>query len=306
MKSLISIFFFTFGCVLNMLAGIYNADNLPVPYLENRTRHTINPDGILSQETTMEIDRMLQQLEEEKGVQALAIVIEQIEGGDCYDFAITFGNKHGVGNKQNTGLIFLLATKDRCYQILTGEGLEGTLPDAICRRIENRKMVPFLKKGEWDEAMLQTVAAACGIIQGDTSLINEGDTDRQDDDTWSSLLLFMLFFLAIFLFSWYKNKKNNSCPYCGKSDIRRINTTVTVDRIQYIEHHTETFRCTHCGKTFNRTHDEPWDNGSGFGGFPPVAGPFHRGFGGFSGGGGFSDGSFGGGSFGGGGSGGKF
>ena len=160
MKSLISIFFFTFGCVLNILAGIYNADNLPVPYLENRTRHTINPDGILSQETTMEIDRMLQQLEEEKGVQALAIVVEQIEGGDCYDFAITFGNKHGVGNKQNTGLIFLLATKDRCYQILTGEGLEGTLPDAICRRIENRKMVPEKRRMGRSHA-----ADCCGRMQ---------------------------------------------------------------------------------------------------------------------------------------------
>ena len=63
--------------------------------------------------------------------------------------------------------------------------------------------------------------------------------------------------------------------------------------------------CPKCGYTVCHSHDEPFDNGTGFGGFPPVAGPFHRGFGGGFGGG-FTGGSFGGGSFGGGGSGGRF
>lgn len=285
-------------------AATYNPDNLPIPYLQDRTKHVINPDNILSTATTAQMDSMLYRLEKEKGVQSLAIVVESIEGGDCYDFAITLGNKYGIGNKENTGLIILLATKDRCYQILTGEGLEGTLPDAICRRIENRRMVPFLKKSLWDEAMLHTTEAVCGIILDDASLVNT--PIKQNSKTRiPAVFTFLGLFLGIMILSWYKNKKRNSCPFCGKSNIYRIDSQITIDKLQFIEHHKETFRCSHCGKTFTRTHDEPWDNGSGFGGFPPIAGPFHRGFG-SSFGGDFNGGSFGGGSFGGGGSGGRF
>lgn len=306
MRTIFLVIFFTIfiGLPNNIQASSYNPDNLPIPYLHDRSKHVVNPDHILSASTVARMDSMLYSLEQEKGVQSLVIVVENIDGGDCYDFAITLGNKYGVGNQQNTGLIILLATKDRCYQILTGEGLEGTLPDAICRRIENRQMVPFLKAEQWDEAMLNTTEAVCKVIHGDMSLINT-TSDEQSGNDFPAIFIFIGLFFGIMLISWYKNKKKNTCPYCGKSNIYRIDNQVTIDRIQFIEHHKETFKCSHCGRTFTRTHDEPWDNGSGFGGFPPIVGPFHRGFG-SSGGGGFSGGSFGGGSFGGGGSGGDF
>lgn len=86
-----------------------------------------------------------------------------------------------------------------------------------------------------------------------------------------------------------------------------MNSNIIVDRIHRIEHHQETFRCPHCGQLTYRKHDEPMDNGTGFGGMvPPIMGPwggFHRGGSSFDG---PQGGSFEGGDFGGGGSGGEF
>lgn len=288
-------------------AGTYSPDNLPMVYLQDRTRHTVNPDGILSAATVMQMDSLLYRLEAEKGVQSVVAVVERIEGGECYDFAITLGNKLGVGNRQNTGVIILLSTKDRCYQILTGEGLEGTLPDAMCRRIENRMMVPYLKQGDWDTAMLRTVEAVCGVINGDDSLLASPSGQEENINEAYFVAIFVAIFLFFMLLSWMIGRRRNRCPRCGKSPMVRIDSHIRTDRIHGIEHHDETYRCPHCGNIQHRTHDEPWDNGTGFGGIPPVIGPFRGGFGrrGF-GGGGFTGGSFGGGSFGGGGAGGKF
>lgn len=273
-------------------------------YLQDKSRHVVNPDGILSAGAVARMDSLLLRLETERGVQSIVAVVERIEGGECYDFAMSLGNKLGVGNRQNTGLIILLSTQDRCYQILTGEGLEGTLPDAICRRIENRMMVPHLKAGDWDTAMRQTVEAVCSIILNDSSLSGMSDNEAPINEVH-----FVAAFIGLFLFfmclSWYIGRRRNRCSRCGKSPMVRIDSRTRTDRINGIEHHDETFRCPHCGHIVHRTHDEPWDNGTGFGGIPPFIGPFRGGFGrGFSGG--FSGGSFGGGSFGGGGSGGKF
>ena len=276
------LFFFVCGNIMLLQAGSYTVDNLPMVYLQDRTKHVVNPDGILSPQTVQQMDSLLYRLEAGKGVQSVVAVVERIEGGDCYDFAITLGNKYGVGNQANTGLIILLSTGDRCYQILTGEGLEGTLPDAICRRIENRKMVPYLKTGDWNQAMLQTVVEGSYLF-------------------WLALCTVIIAMCV----SWHTNRKRNTCPKCGAYPLKRYNSQVEVDRVNGIEHHKEYLRCPKCGYTVCHSHDEPFDNGTGFGGFPPVAGPFHRGFGGGFGGG-FTGGSFGGGSFGGGGSGGRF
>lgn len=289
-------------------AATYTVDNLPMVYLQDRTKHVVNPDGILSGQAVRQMDDMLYGLETEKGVQSVVAVVERVEGGECYDFALALGNRLGVGNRKNTGLVVLLATEDRCYYILTGEGLEGTLPDAVCRRIENRRMVPFLKTEDWDAAMLQTVSAVCGVIRGDESLTGDDTPQTAGEEEGAGLLWTgAALAVAFFLLSFFAERRRNTCPRCGHRPMRREDSRVQRDYLLRVERHTDFYRCPKCGHAVSRSHDEPLDNGTGFGGFPPVAGPFHRGLGGGGfGGGGFGGGSFGGGSFGGGGAGGKF
>lgn len=40
--------------------------------------------------------------------------------------------------RKNNGLVILLVTDQRCIQFYTGYGLEGDLPDAICKRIQTK------------------------------------------------------------------------------------------------------------------------------------------------------------------------
>lgn len=292
---------------IRMQAASYTPESLPMVYLQDRTRHVVNPDGILSAECVAAMDTLLWNLEQNKGVQSVVAVVESIENDNCYEFCMQLARLHGIGSKANTGLIILLSTQNRCYQILTGTGLEGTLPDAICRRIENQKMVPFLKEGNWDQAMYQTVYSVCKVIEGDPTLINELTGKKKQEGGNTGLYFVGAVILLFILISWYSNRQRNTCPHCGKQGLVRMNSNIIVDRIHRVEHHQETFRCPHCGQLTHRKHDEPMDNGTGFGGMvPPIMGPwggFHRGGSSFDG---PQGGSFEGGDFGGGGSGGEF
>lgn len=307
MKRLLFLFWVCLGTFIHIQAKGYTPENLPMVYLQDETKHVVNPDGILSPACVQAMDTLLWRLEKEKGVQSVVAVVKSIENGDCYEFGMQLARKYGIGSKANTGLIILLATENRCYQILTGTGLEGTLPDAICRRIENRMMVPYLKKGEYDQAMYQTVASVYKVIQGDKTLIGTLSGKNKDNGDYMLLLLLGGVILLFSIISWYTNRQRNTCPHCGKTGLTRIGTNIITDRYQRIEHHQETFRCPHCGGIVHRKHDEPMDNSTGFGGMiPPVMGPwggFRRGGGPFDG---PSGGSFGGGDFGGGGAGGEY
>lgn len=284
-------------------AATYTVDNLPIPYLKDKTQYVSNPDGILSKETVDSLNLWLGQMEASHGVQTVLAVVEYIEGGEPYDFCMALGRKYGIGSKeQNSGLIILLATEDRAYYILTGRGLEGTLPDAICKRIENRQMLPSLREGDWDEAMLNTVRAITSYVDGDDSLVGKSDWDEEDE--WAFIVSLCLFLIGVGMVCfgiWYEDRKKRLCPSCHKYTMKKISSLTDTKKQLGIRTHHDTYKCTNCNFTKLRTWDES---------IATAAGTFIGG-GGFSGrsGGGFTGGfggSFGGGSFGGGGAGGHF
>lgn len=278
-------------------AAIYTPDNLPVPYLQDERRHTCNPDGILDADTQARIDSLLYQLEHQKGVQALAIVVGQMEGEDAFEFGMDFVKTHPLGSKQHKqGLLFLLATEDRTYHILTGDGMEGVLPDAICSRLETKHMLPYLKEGDWNQAMLQVITKTCEYLQGDDTLVKEIEAEDEEDTLIAIIItLVSLGFIGFALWTSYESTK---CPRCQQHTLQKQGTII-ISKKRGIITRQITYICTHCGHLVTKTEKEDTNN---YGSGPIIFG----GGGGHGGGGGFSGGSFGGGHFSGGGAGGRF
>lgn len=285
---------------ISMFATVYTPDNLPIPYLQDERRHTCNPDGILSQEAVAHIDSLLYHAEHTYGVQALCIVVGQIEGEDAFSFGMDVSRKYGIGNKQSTGLLFILSTQDRSYYILTGDGLEGLLPDAICKRIENHHMLPYLREGDWDNAMTQAISMTCSYLDGDESLKYE---EEEDDELELGLLVFFLIlgmgFAGIVFYGIYQSTR---CPKCGAHKLQR-QSSVLISKSKGVRKKRVTYICLSCGHLVHRMETEYdenyWNSG---GGATIIGGGGRSGWGG----GGFSGGHFGGGHFSGGGAGGRF
>lgn len=288
-----------------LFAATYTPDDLPIPYLKDKTQYVSNPDGILSQNAVDSLNLWLGQMERDHGVQTVLAVVERIQGGDTYDFCMRLGRKYGIGSKeQNTGLIILLSTGDRAYYILTGRGLEGTLPDAICKRIENRQMLPELRDGDWDEAMLATVRAITRYVDGDDSLVGKSDFDDDSDDAIALGIFILIMALGIgliFFGIWLDERKKSYCPSCHQHKMKKISSRTTKNKLLGIRTHHDTYRCTHCYFTKELHWDEDIHSS---GGAAAAGGALGGSF--FGGGSSFSGGSFGGGSFGGGGAGGRF
>lgn len=287
MRKLLTITLMTIALVLN--AKVYNPNTLPVDMDRLNYSRVINPDAILSQETVNAIDTLLFQLQNEKGVQAMIIAITNIENDDPFQFTFDVFNKYGVGSKEtNTGFVITLATLDRSYQIITGKGLEGTLPDAICKRIENRVMVPELKKGDWDMAMLNTVMAIKEYIEGDETIRN-AYSEENDDEAFFFSIIATLIFLGIFTFPAYLHYRNKLCKVCKKHSMVKVSREVT-KLSSHKKRVTELWRCQNCGHQEYRTHTVDTSDGSGGGFYVGGSSRSSRSSGGFGGFGGFGGG----------------
>lgn len=296
-----------------MTAQTLSIQDMPNVHVANKYEYVSDPDGILSRQATDSINTMLYALDQTTSIEVAVAVVQAVPDGDCFTFALDLGRLWGVGQaKTNNGLVILLSTGDRCVQFATGYGTEGVLPDAICKRIQDKYMLPHFSRADWDGGMVAGVRATCAMLDGSMKPEALQDSGKSSNFIWFFLAIIlggMLFSAVSGLLALHRNSK---CPHCGRHSLQRIDT-VLLWKQNGIKKEKEIFRCAHCGHILSRERtsyddDENGRNG-GRGGF--GAGPiFWGGLGGFGGrsggGGGFSGGSFGGGSFGGGGAGSNF
>ena len=274
-------------------AKVYKVEDVPMVHLADRTRYVSNPDGILSASSVATIDSMLLALEESTGIQVLVAVLGNVDGGDCFDFAYRLGKENGVGREESdNGLVVLLSTGERCVQFATGYGLEGVMPDAICKRIQQQYMVEHFAAGDWDVGMVAGMRAVCGVLDG--TMEPPADDEEERLVMILAIVGVLCFLLLIAFIVWYFHR----CPKCGKHNIQRT-ASQTIREANGATVLETTYVCKNCGHTFKQRSNTLNTNGGGSHGGTIIGG------GGFGRGGGFG-GSFGGGSFGGGGAGSRF
>lgn len=295
---LLSLVFFVHTAVVSA-QKVYTVDDVPNVRLSGMSHSVSNPDNTLSSETVAEIDRKLSALQQQTSIEVAVVVIESIGNDAPEDFGIRLFRQWGIGKeKKDNGLLILLITADRIVRFEVGYGLEGVLTDAMSKRIQATRMLPYLKSGDWDNAMITAVDAVSELLTDPNSdLRNEPENIQSVDNFTSGIITAIgtMFGLVFFAFIWIGlslNRRKNKCPRCG-TQMKVINTKTSM-LTQHTRMVTTTLRCPKCGYTTTRnTTNHLGGSSGGFGGF--------GGFGGGSRGGGFGGGSFGGGSAGGGG-----
>lgn len=300
MKRFLLLFCLLFVPCLAAQTETYRVEDIPNVQRADRTRYVSNPDGILSDEAVAHIDRLCAALRERAVAQVAVVAVDDIAGGDVFDFAIDLFSAWGVGQARNDNGLGILLVKDRReIRFVTGGGLEGVLPDAICKRIQLKYMLPAFRQGDYSLGMVQGVEAVSQLLEG--SELDLGGTDTAGDElpAWAVFLIvtgFVVVPMGVILLGYYARKR---CPKCHKLTLRQQSSDIlkVTPNYRLVEY---TYVCSNCGAVVKRQAKNLRDDnfGGGAGGGMIIGG---RGFGGF--GGGSRGGGFGGGSFGGGGAG---
>ena len=157
-------------------ARSYRAEDIPNVQRADRTRYVSNPDGILSPGAVARIDSVCGALRDRAIAQVAVVAVDDIAGGDVFDFAVDLFTQWGVGRAENdNGLGILLVRDRREIRFVTGGGLEGVLPDAVCKRIQLKYMLPAFREGDYSRGMVAGVEAAAQLLEG--SELDLGGTD---------------------------------------------------------------------------------------------------------------------------------
>ena len=297
MKRFFAIFLFLILCI-DLAAREYSVEDIPNVQISNRYRFTSNPDGILSDWAVAKIDSICYDLRHRGIAQTAVVAVSEIDSDDVFDFAYELFSKWGVGSSSNSGIGVLLVEQAREIRFVTGYGVEGALPDAICKRIQTSYMLPHFRNGDYSSGMVAGLEAIRAVLNG-SELDAGGNDDYVDDDDEAALAMVVFFVLVIIgsaIVVLIVDRASRKCPRCQQLTLQKDSVRV-VSRDFGVTNYEDTFVCTNCGHSLKRKRQDYDASHNNRGG-----GPIIMGGGGFRGGGSIG-GGWGGGSFGGGGAG---
>lgn len=276
------------GWIVPAGARSYRPDQVPNVQLADRNRYVSNPDRVLSDGAVVRLDSLCAALRAQGLAQVAVVAVDEIAADDAFRFAIDLFRRWGVGDARNNNGLGILLVKDlREIRFVTGGGLEGVLPDAICKRIQLQYMLPQFRHGDYDAGMLAGLdAVARVLVEGGEALPEEED----ELPGWAILLLVAGILGLPFGAVWLAYRRERRCPNCKKTALKVADVQILAEGVRYSTFR-YTYRCKKCGYETTRISRVAHQHTGGSGG-PFIGG---GGFGGGSIGGGFGGGSFGGG-----------
>ena len=193
----------------------YTVEQIENVQSADRTRFTSNPDGILSQAAVARIDSICYDLRRTALAQVAVVAVDAIAGGDPFTFAYELFSKWGVGRREDSnGVGILLVREQREIRFVTGRGVEGVLPDALCKRIQTNYMLPAFREGDYDRGMVRGVEAVAAVLAGSELETGVPDAVPQEDDTpWWVIALIVGGCVAVPLVAVVRMLR---CPRCKR------------------------------------------------------------------------------------------
>jgi uncharacterized protein len=150
------------------------------------------------------LEKKLVLYDDSSSIQIAVVIVNSTGEYAISDAAYQILHDWKVGRKdKNNGVVLLAAIKDRRINIQTGYGMEGVLPDILCRRIIDQFIIPAFKTGNYYEGLDNATSKIVEISKGEYK--NEQKGGGGDA---TGLLIFLLI-IGVFIFIIiYKNRNN--------------------------------------------------------------------------------------------------
>ncbi|MSU69271.1 MAG: TPM domain-containing protein [Opitutaceae bacterium] len=156
--------------------------------------------GIVSTGLARRLNDELAQFERKTSHQVLVAIYPQMASASSIeDYTVRVAQAWRAGQQERrNGAVLFIFSQDRKLFVQVGYGLEGVLPDALCKRIIDNEIVPRFRGGDFDGGVQAGVhallAATRGEYQGNGRTV--ADQVRPDSGFFN---LIVVIIVAVFL-----------------------------------------------------------------------------------------------------------
>ena len=180
---------------------------LEVPPLAGKRVH--DQAGVLSGQTVQNLEYQLKLHQDSTGNQIAILIIQSLKGESIEEYSLRVA--HDVwklgSEKNDNGVLLLIAIDDRKMRIEVGQGLEGVLTDALCSQIIRNEMAPEFRRGDYDAGVLLATNAIVQAIAGEYTAeqtVGENSSMSTSERIFTGLFIFGI--LGVFTLGGLRTK----------------------------------------------------------------------------------------------------
>ncbi len=164
LRALLSAFLLLLASVAAFAAGT-PSDPIPVPKLAARV---VDQTGSLTAPERDALEAKLREFEQKRGSQVAVLLVPAIGTETIEEFAGRVTDEWKLGRKGvDDGVLLVIAKQERKIRIQTGRGVQGTLTDALSKRIVSEIIAPRFRNGDFAGGIDAGVDAIMKAIEGE-------------------------------------------------------------------------------------------------------------------------------------------
>lgn len=156
----------------------------------------------LSAEEQAALNQKLTQFSQQSGSQIAILILPTTQPEEISQFGIRLAEAWKIGReKQDDGVIVIVAKQDRKMRIEVGYGLEGAIPDAVAKRIIAEQLAPAFKQGQFYQGLHLATDSLIKLIQGEQLPAPDKQAASKEGGVmhWLPILMFVAIFAGAIL-----------------------------------------------------------------------------------------------------------
>jgi len=110
--------------------------------------------GYITESEQTEINAIIDEVKKQTGAE-IAVVVVPNTGGDIFSAAQKLFDLWKIGEVgKDNGILLLVSMEERQFRTHTGYGVEAILPDATCRTLQERYIVPAFRQAQYAKGII--------------------------------------------------------------------------------------------------------------------------------------------------------
>lgn len=178
------------SAILLFVSCNVQAELVAIPALKTRVTDLTQT---LTQDQQVQLEAKLATFEQQKGSQIVVLILPTTKPEEIEQYSIRVVDAWKLGReKQDDGVLVLVARNDRKIRIEVGYGLEGAIPDLTAKRIISEIITPSFKQGDFYGGINNATDKLIGLVSGE-SLLPPPVSPGFNSKSFESMLPILLF-----------------------------------------------------------------------------------------------------------------